>query len=61
MIHEWIVALECGLKVNQLTNLMHVYPTYSMAGLQAAADIRIATLTAGVTGKVLRGLVRLMR
>ncbi|MCP4516866.1 MAG: FAD-dependent oxidoreductase [Delftia sp.] len=60
-IHEWIVALNQGLKVGDLASAIHVYPTYSVAGLQAAAAIRIENLLSGTSGRVIRGLARLMR
>jgi pyruvate/2-oxoglutarate dehydrogenase complex dihydrolipoamide dehydrogenase (E3) component len=61
MIHEWIVALEHGIKVGDLSNAIHVYPTYSIAGMQAAAKIRVNQLLDGLTGRVVHGLARLMR
>ena len=61
MIHEWIVALHEGIKVGDLSNAIHVYPTYSIAGQQAAAAIRIGRLLSGASGRVVRGLVHLMR
>jgi len=61
MIHEWIVALESGLKVGDLASIIHVYPTYSTASMQAAADVRVAELLSGTSGQIVRGLFRLMR
>lgn len=61
MIHEWVVAMEKGIGVGELAGMIHVYPTYSTAAVQAAADVRMAQLTGGFSGRVLRGLVRLMR
>jgi hypothetical protein len=61
MIHEWIVALERGLKVGDLANIIHVYPTYSTASMQVAADIRVTELLSGTSGRIVRGLFRLMR
>jgi len=61
MIHEWIVALDRGLKVGDLASAIHVYPTYSTASMQAAAAIRVRQLLGGTTGKVVRSLARLMR
>ena len=61
MIHEWIMALERGLKVGEIGSMIHVYPTYSTAGMQAAAAIRVAQLLSGTSGRVIRRLVRLMR
>ena len=61
MIHEWIIALERGLKVGDLANVIHVYPTYSTASMQAAAEIRVAQWLSSRTGRVVRSLARLMR
>jgi hypothetical protein len=61
MIHEWIAALDRGLKVGDLANVIHVYPTYSTASWQAAAAIRVEQLLSGTSGRVVRGLARLMR
>ena len=54
MINEWTIALDRA-------NSIHVYPTYSMANMQAAAYIRVAQLLSGTSGRVVRGLARLMR
>jgi pyruvate/2-oxoglutarate dehydrogenase complex dihydrolipoamide dehydrogenase (E3) component len=61
MIQEWIVAMDRGLKVGELSNTMHVYPTYSMANMQAAVDIRMEQLMSGISGRVVHSLARLMR
>ena len=61
MINEWTIALDRGLKVGDLASSIHVYPTYSMASMQAAAHIRVAQLLSGTSGRVVRGLARLMR
>ncbi|HEX9016805.1 MAG TPA: FAD-dependent oxidoreductase [Chloroflexota bacterium] len=60
-IQEWVVALDRGLKVGELSNVLHVYPTYATAGMQAAADVRVSRLMSGTSGKVIRGLARLLR
>jgi pyruvate/2-oxoglutarate dehydrogenase complex dihydrolipoamide dehydrogenase (E3) component len=60
-IHEWIVALDRGLKVDDLASPIHIYPTYSTASWQAAAAIRMERLLGGTSGRILRGLARLMR
>jgi pyruvate/2-oxoglutarate dehydrogenase complex dihydrolipoamide dehydrogenase (E3) component len=61
MVHEWIVALAHGLKIGDLAGIIHVYPTYSTATMQAAAAIRVTQLLSGTSGRVVRGLARLMR
>jgi pyruvate/2-oxoglutarate dehydrogenase complex dihydrolipoamide dehydrogenase (E3) component len=60
-ISEWIVALHQGLKVGDLSEMIHVYPTYSTATMQAAAHIRVQQLLSGASGRVIRGLARLVR
>jgi pyruvate/2-oxoglutarate dehydrogenase complex dihydrolipoamide dehydrogenase (E3) component len=60
MIHEWVIAMDRGLKVGDLSSAIHVYPTYSVASMQASAAIRIDQLLGGASGKVIRGLARLM-
>ena len=61
MIHEWILALDQGRKVGDLTNSIHVYPTYSMANMQVSSQIRVAGLLSGASGRIVRKLARLMR
>ena len=61
MIHEWIVALERGLKVGDLSGVIHVYPTYSTANWQVAAAIRVEQLLGGTSGQIVRGLARVMK
>ena len=60
-ITEWVVAMERGLQVGELATILHVYPTYSDASMQAAAHIRVARLLGGRSGQVLRSVARLMR
>ena len=61
MVHEWTVALDHGLKMGDLATSIHVYPTYSTASMQAAAHIRVEQLLSGTSGRVIRGLARLVR
>lgn len=61
MIHEWILALDQGLKISDVVKSIHIYPTYSIASQQAAFHIWVAQLLAGASGKVIKGLARLMR
>ncbi len=60
-ISEWIVALHQGLKVGKLSEMIHVYPTYSTATMQAAAEIRVRQLLSGASGQIVCGLARLVR
>ena len=41
MLHEWIVALENDLKIGDVADLIHVYPTYATANQLVAAAIRV--------------------
>lgn len=61
MIHEWIIALERSIKVGDLANIIHVYPTYSTASMQASAEIRVSQLLSGTSGKLIRNLQSLIR
>ena len=60
-IHEWILALDQGLKVADLASSLHIYPTYSMGNMQLASHLRISQLLEGGAGRLIRGLARLMR
>jgi hypothetical protein len=53
--------MDRGLKVGELSNTMHIYPTYSMANMQAATDVRMERLLSGMSGRVVHSLARLMR
>ncbi len=58
MIHEWSLALDRGLKLPQLAESVHVYPTYSIATQQMAVQVTLDRLQAGSVGKVIRRLAR---
>ncbi len=60
-IHEWIVALNHDIKVGDLASTIHVYPTYSTTSMQAAAGVRVSQLLSGMSGRIVRGLARLIR
>jgi pyruvate/2-oxoglutarate dehydrogenase complex dihydrolipoamide dehydrogenase (E3) component len=60
MIHEWIVALHHGIQVGDLASAIHVHPSYSVAGQQAAAAIRPDRLLSGTSGRVVLRLAHLM-
>ena len=53
--------LDRGIKVGDISNAIHVYPSYSVASMQAAAAVRVERLLRGRSGQVIRGLARLMR
>jgi pyruvate/2-oxoglutarate dehydrogenase complex dihydrolipoamide dehydrogenase (E3) component len=56
VITEFVQALKHGLKVSDLMSALHVYPTYSTAVMQLAADIALDDLLTGLSGKVIRRL-----
>ena len=58
MIHQWILAIDQGLKLGDLADSLHIYPTYSMAGMQLATEGRVSRLLAGTLGKIVRSLSR---
>lgn len=65
LIHEWIYALEYGLKVRNVTTSMHVYPTFSRANVKAGGALLQDQLLSGEKGRLVRGagrfVLRLMR
>ena len=61
MIHEWSLAIDQKLKVGQLAESIHVYPTYSTSTMQVAAKLRVDQVLSGNTGRLVRGLARLAR
>ena len=61
MIHEWSLAIDRDLKLGDVANSIHVYPTYSTSNMQAAAHIRVERVLSGTYGRVIRGLARLAR
>ena len=61
MIHEWSLAIDQGLKVRELAESIHVYPTYSTSTMQIAAKLRVDQVLSGNTGRLVRGLARLAR
>lgn len=60
-IVELIVAMNRGMKVKDVAGTIHPYPTYSTAVQQLAADITVEHLLSGSSGKLVRGLSRIVR
>jgi pyruvate/2-oxoglutarate dehydrogenase complex dihydrolipoamide dehydrogenase (E3) component len=60
-IAEFVVALKNDLKVSDLSASIHAYPTYSTAVQQLSAGIAIENFLTSTSGKVIRGLARLIR
>lgn len=61
MIHEWILAMDQKMRIGDMANPMHIYPTYSLASQQAALQVRLTRMLSGTSGKIVRGLSRLAR
>ena len=56
IIHEWILAVEHGWKLNQIASAMHIYPTYAIANQQLASDFAVEEFLNSTAGKVLNRL-----
>ncbi len=61
MINEWVVAMERGLKVDELAGAIHVYPTYSTASMTGSAAVKVERLMGGLSGRIIRRLARVRR
>jgi hypothetical protein len=53
------LAMDQRLKIGDLVNSLHIYPTYSMASQQAALHIRMAQMLTGSSGRMILDLDRL--
>lgn len=60
-ITEFILALKNGLKVADLANAIHAYPTYSTAVQQLAAGVAVENFLTGTAGKIVRSLSKIIR
>ena len=60
-ITEFIVAIKHDIKVADLAGAIHAYPTYSTAVQQLAAELAIERTLAGASGKIIRGLSKIIR
>ena len=60
-ITEFIVAMKHGLKLSDLAGAIHAYPTYSTPVQQLAAEMATGHTLAGVSGKIIRGISRIIR
>lgn len=56
IIAEYALALKRGLKLFDLANVIHPYPTYSVATMQLAGQVVVDNLLTGASGKLLRKL-----
>ena len=59
MITEFVIALQHGLKIRDLAEAMHVYPSYSMGVQRVAAGVATEQFFASTTGRVISRLAGL--
>ncbi len=59
-IHEWILAMNQGIKLGALASTMHVYPTYSMGNQQAALSVTLDRMLSGWSGRIIKMLGKVM-
>jgi hypothetical protein len=60
-ITEFTLALNHRLKVTDVANAIHAYPTYSTAAQQLAAGVAVENFLTGTAGKVIQSLSKIMR
>jgi pyruvate/2-oxoglutarate dehydrogenase complex dihydrolipoamide dehydrogenase (E3) component len=60
-LSELIVAIKQRMKVADLAGAIHAYPTYSTGIQQLAADMMIEKLLSGTSGRIVRGLSKIIR
>src|SRR5258708_7749765 len=60
-LSELIVAIKQRMKVADLAGTIHAYPTYSTGTQQLAADMMIEKLLSGTSGRIIRGLSKIIR
>lgn len=60
-ITEFIVAIKQNMKISDLAGAIHAYPTYSTAVQQLAAEMAIEGMLSGASGKIIRGLSKIIR
>ena len=56
VITEYAIAIQRGLKLYDLANVIHAYPSYSMSTMRLSADVATDIVMDGVVGTVLRTL-----
>ena len=60
IINEFAMAMENGLGIAKIASAVHVYPTYNTAVQLMAAEMTAAKYLSGTTGKVIRGLMKVL-
>jgi len=58
MIQEWVLILQSGVKVTQMSRTIHVYPTYSRGNTQAVGEMLREQLMEGRLGGIVGRVVR---
>ncbi len=61
IIAEFAIAMRHNLKVGDLAGVIHPYPTYATAVQQLAGEMAVEELLSGASGKMIRGLSKMMR
>jgi pyruvate/2-oxoglutarate dehydrogenase complex dihydrolipoamide dehydrogenase (E3) component len=56
MINEWVIAMKHNFKVDALADIIHVYPSYSTASMQASTAVLVERLLGGLSGEVIKKL-----
>ena len=57
-IQEWTLALDQGLKLSDLAQSLHAYPSYGLATQQLAAEVTVNRMLSGRAGTLIRKLAR---
>jgi pyruvate/2-oxoglutarate dehydrogenase complex dihydrolipoamide dehydrogenase (E3) component len=60
-ITEFVLAIQHKLKISDLAGTIHAYPTYSTAVQRLASDFAVEHMLSGASGRVIRGLSKLVR
>jgi pyruvate/2-oxoglutarate dehydrogenase complex dihydrolipoamide dehydrogenase (E3) component len=55
-INEFVLAMEKGLKIDDLASTVHVYPSYGVDTMRLAGDISLDRYLSGLTGSIIRGV-----
>jgi pyruvate/2-oxoglutarate dehydrogenase complex dihydrolipoamide dehydrogenase (E3) component len=58
-ITEFVLAIEYKLKLEDLANTIHVYPSYTMDAMRLAADVTMSRFVSGLSGTVMRQLTKI--
>jgi len=58
MIQEWVMIIQGGVKLSQLSRSIHVYPTYARGNTKAAGMVLSGGLMQGGLGRLIKKVVR---